>query len=96
MSIITDLAALARAGFTPSTIKEILDAEQKKAEPTKQESDSSNKQDEPDYKKLYEESQAALEAKEKELNSVQVANTKQEVPAVLTVDEIVKDIAARI
>lgn len=96
MSIISDLAALARAGFTPSAIKEILDAEETKA--AKKESDSTGKDpEEPDYKKLYEDSQKELNKTKEDLVSLQADNTKIQVPdETLTIDEIVKDIAGRI
>lgn len=69
-----DIVALAKAGYKPADVKELMAMEQKKQEPEpepKQEPEQEPKQEpepepkqepkqEPDYKKMYEESQEAL------------------------------------
>lgn len=95
MSIISDLAALANAGFKASEIMELAkaDHESKKVpdpEPSKEPDPEPEQDPEPDYKSMYEETK-------KKLDDIQASNTKKELPEdELTIDEIIKNIKAEI
>lgn len=78
-----DILALAKQGYKPADIKELLALEPKKEE-TKEESKEETKEEskeetkeEPDYKKLYEESQEALK-KAQQKNLHQDASGKED------------------
>lgn len=89
---LTDLIALAKAGYKPGEIKELLalepaappEPEKKDPEP---DPEPEEKEPEPDYKKLYEESQ-------KKLKAAQKANIKQPVeqPEDKSLEDLIRDI----
>lgn len=97
MSIISDLAALANAGFKASEIMELAkaDRESKKVPDPETDKEPDPEPDkepdpEPDYKSMYEETK-------KKLDDIQASNTKKELPDdELTIDEIIKNIKAEI
>lgn len=103
MGIFNDVVALAKAGWTPSDIKEILekDKEQKK-EPEEEKEDTKvfekkdlpedgkEKEDGKDYKALYESTKKALD-------EIQQKNTKEDMkPEETNVDDLIKDIKSLI
>ena len=84
--VFTDIIALAKSGWTPSAVKELLKAEEEQKEEPKEEP----KEEEPDYKALYEKAK-------NDLAKVQADNTRVEVtPETFEIDEIVKGIKSRL
>lgn len=84
MSIFNDLVTLAKAGYTPDNVKEILkmsnENEKKEKEEPKEESKekepetkiyTNDKESEPDYKALY-------ESTKNELDKIRVDNTRED------------------
>lgn len=93
LQTLSDLAALARAGFKASDIKEIMASEQPKEEkpaeilPKEEEQPAPENSlpkeekasDEPDYKKMFEDEQKRAEKLASDLEKAQKANIKQPV-----------------
>ena len=88
---IKDIIALAKAGYKPGEIKELLELAVPDPEPEKNDPEPDpepeNKDPEPDYKAMYEESQ-------KKLLAAQKANQRQQVdvPEEKTLADILKDV----
>lgn len=99
MAIWNDVVALAKAGWTPAQVKEIMEADKKtpdpepdKKEDVKKDPEPEKKEEDPelDYKAMYEESQ-------KKLKEAQKGNRENDdQPEDLSIDEIVKNITARL
>lgn len=83
----TDIIALAKSGWTPAAVQELIkmdDIPEKEIAEVKKE--EVEKEIEPDYKKLYEEEKAAREA-------LQAENTKKDVePEKVDLDDILLNI----
>ena len=83
---IKDIIALAKAGYKPGEIKELLELAVPEPEPEK-EPEPEQKEPEPDYKAMYEESQ-------KKLLAAQKANQRQplDIPEEKALADILKDV----
>lgn len=85
---IKDIIALAKAGYKPGEIKELLELAVPEPEPEKEpEPEPEQKEPEPDYKAMYEESQ-------KKLLAAQKANQRQplDIPEEKALADILKDV----
>lgn len=92
---IKDIIALAKAGYKPGEIKELLELAvpepepepEPKKEPEPEQKEPEQKEPEPDYKAMYEESQ-------KKLLAAQKANQRQplDIPEEKTLADILKDV----
>lgn len=87
---IKDIIALAKAGYKPGEIKELLELAVPEPEPPKEEpapEPEPEKEPEPDYKAMYEESQ-------KKLLAAQKANQRQplDIPEEKALTDILKDV----
>ena len=96
LETISDLAALARAGFKAEDIKEIMASQGEITKPSdevpetvakettqpeaQKEAEVKKPSDEPDYKKLYEEAQQKLQTTEESLKKAQTLNTSKTLP----------------
>lgn len=108
MGIFNDVVALAKAWWTPSDIKEILekDKEQtKEKEESKEDTKVFEKKNLPeDEEKEDEEKEddgkdykALYESSQKALNEIQVKNTKEDMkPEVTNIEDLIKDIKSHI
>ena len=90
----TDVLALAKSGWTPAAVKELMDAEVKEQNdpaPVPEEAKQEASKEEVDYKELY-------ESTKKELDTLQQKNTQKEIqdPDELTIDEVIKNISSRL
>ena len=91
LEFISDLAALARKGYTPEVIKEIMASNVEAPKPSEEvpetvpkestqpeaQKEAEPKQEEPDYKKMFEESEAAKKKLEADLQKAQTLNTSK-------------------
>ena len=91
LEVISDLAALARQGFTATDIKEIMASNVEAPKPSEEvpetvpkestqpeaQKEAEPKQEEPDYKKMFEESEAAKKKLESDLQKAQTLNTSK-------------------
>lgn len=85
---IKDIIALAKAGYKPGEIRELLELAVPEPEPPKEEPEPEpEKEPEPDYKAMYEESQ-------KKLLAAQKANQRQplDIPEEKALADILKDV----
>lgn len=112
MGIFNDVVALAKAGWTPSDIKEILEKdkeqkkepeEDKKKEPEEEKEDTKvfDKKDLPKDDKEDEEDgkdyKALYESTKKTLNEIQNKNTKEDIkPEDSNIEDLIKDIKSHI
>ena len=90
----TDVLALAKSGWTPAAVKELMDAEVKEQNdpaPVPEEAKQEASKEEVDYKELY-------ESTKKELDTLQQKNTQKEIqdPDELKIDEVIKNITSRL
>lgn len=91
LEVISDLAALARQGFTATDIKEIMASNAEAPKPSEEvpetvpkestqpeaQKEAEPKPEEPDYKKMFEESEAAKKKLEADLQKAQTLNTSK-------------------
>lgn len=112
LEVISDLAALARQGFTATDIKEIMasnveapkpsegvpETEPKESPQPEAQKEAEPKPEEPDYKKMFEESEAAKKKLEADLLKAQTLNTSKPLTDVPTptdqekVNNLLKDL----
>lgn len=90
----TDVLALAKSGWTPAAVKELMDAEVKEQNdpaPAPEEAKQEASKEEVDYKAMY-------ESTKKELDTLQQKNTQKEIqdPDELKIDEVIKNITSRL
>ncbi|MBO5957281.1 MAG: hypothetical protein J6Q39_06980 [Bacteroidales bacterium] len=90
----TDVLALAKSGWTPAAVKELMDAEIKEQNdpaPVPEEAKQEASKEEVDYKAMY-------ESTKKELDTLQQKNTQKEIqdPDELKIDEVIKNITSRL
>ena len=87
-----DIVALAKSGYTPAAIKELMEMDVKDPEPEKvtEPEKKTDPEDTTDYKALYEQTK-------KDLDDLKAANTTDNIaPEPIVVDEIIKDIKSRL
>ena len=90
----TDVLALAKSGWTPAAVKELMNAEVKEQNdpaPVPEEVKKEASKEEVDYKAMY-------ESTKKELDTLQQKNTQKEIqdPDELKIDEVIKNITSRL
>lgn len=90
-----DIIALAKSGWTPDAVKEIVsmdikdETDEKPAENKIPEKATEKKEDPIDYKKLYEE-------EHEKLSKLQDSNTKKEIEPEIEIDEVLQGITKKL
>lgn len=94
---LADILALAKAGYKPGEIRELiaLETPEPESEPPKEDPEPEAPQPpEPDYKAMYEDMQKKYEESQQKLKAAQKANIKQPVeqPEDKSLEDLIRDI----